>query len=144
MWPSTKITRVEATLSAKRSMVANSKIAGKDENSKGLRVLMAIMMTTKDTTILKVNSKSSSSGGSGSTIIAMMSSTKPGMAKPAGSNRLMFCRRIDRLLLIMVFVSGWPGVLPGFGSFMQYPCHTTRQYPAKRQRLAGHASCLMG
>ena len=93
-------------MSAKRSMVANSKIAGNDENSSGLRVLMAIMMMTKATTILKVKSKSSSNGGSGSTIIAMMSRTKPGMAKPAGSNRPMFCRRIDRLLLIMVFVSG--------------------------------------
>jgi hypothetical protein len=91
-----------------------------------LRVLMAIMMMTKATTMLNVNSKSNSKGGKGKTIMAMMSKTNPGMAKPAGSNRPMFCRRIDRLLLIMVFASGGPTSVAGFRPFMQYPCHPIR------------------
>jgi hypothetical protein len=74
--------RVEATFKAKRNMVANNKTVGKDENSMGLRVLMAIMMITKLITMLKVNKKSNKSGGKGSTNMAMINSTKTGMPRP--------------------------------------------------------------
>ena len=74
--------RVEATFKAKRNMVANNKTVGKDENSKGLRVLMAIMMITKLITMLKVNKKSNKSGGKGSTNMAMINNTKTGMPRP--------------------------------------------------------------
>jgi hypothetical protein len=74
--------RVEATFKAKRNMVANNKTVGKDENSKGLRVLMAIMMITKLITMLKVNKKSNKSGGKGSTYMAMINNTKTGMPRP--------------------------------------------------------------
>jgi hypothetical protein len=82
VWPSTKITRVDATFSAKRNIVANNKTVGKDENSSGLRVLMAIMMITKLITILKVNKKSNKSGGNGNTNMAMINNTKTGMPNP--------------------------------------------------------------
>jgi hypothetical protein len=55
---------------------------GKDENSSGLRVLMAIMMITKLITILKVNKKSNKSGGSGKTNMAMINNTKTGIPNP--------------------------------------------------------------
>ena len=84
-WPSlpwTKITRVDATFKAKRSMVANSKTEGKAEKSKGLVVLMAIMMITKLATILKVNKKSSNKGGNGKTNMPMIINTKAGIPRP--------------------------------------------------------------
>jgi hypothetical protein len=74
--------RVDATFSAKRNIVANNKTVGKDENSSGLRVLMAIMMITKLMTILKVNKKSNKSGGNGKTNMAMINNTKTGMPNP--------------------------------------------------------------
>ena len=55
---------------------------GKEENSSGLRVPMAIMMITRLEAILNVNSTSSSSGGNGNTSIAMMSSTNAGSPSP--------------------------------------------------------------
>jgi len=63
-------------------MVANNKMVGKDENSRGLRVLMAIMMITKLMTILKVNKKSNKSGGNGKTNMAMINNTKTGIPNP--------------------------------------------------------------
>ena len=53
-----------------------------DENSSGLRVLMAIMMITKLMTILKVNKKSNKSGGNGKTNMAMINNTMAGMPNP--------------------------------------------------------------
>ena len=63
-------------------MVANSSTEGKDENSRGFLVLMAIMITTSPTSRLKVNRMSSSSGGSGRTSMAMIRITTAGMARP--------------------------------------------------------------
>ena len=76
------MTRVEATFSPKRNMVANNSTDGKDEKSKGLRVLMAIMMMTKLATILKVNKKSNNSGGKGRTNMAMINNTSAGIPRP--------------------------------------------------------------
>ena len=76
------MTRVEATFSPKRSMVANNSTDGKDEKSKGLRVLMAIMMMTKLATMLKVNKKSNNNGGKGRTNMAMINNTSAGIPRP--------------------------------------------------------------
>ena len=86
-------------------MVANSSTAGKDENSSGLRVPMATMITTRATTMLKVNRMSSSSGGSGTTSMAMITSTSAGIPRPAMSKRDRFCRRFDRVRVLMRFSS---------------------------------------
>jgi hypothetical protein len=74
--------RVEATFKAKRNMVANNNTVGKDENSRGLRVPIAIMMITKLITMLKVNRKSNKSGGKGSTNMAMINNTRTGIPRP--------------------------------------------------------------
>jgi hypothetical protein len=63
-------------------MVANNSTDGKDEKSKGLRVLMAIMMMTKLATMLKVNKKSNNSGGNGKTNMAMINNTSAGIPRP--------------------------------------------------------------
>jgi len=63
-------------------MVANNNTDGKDEKSKGLRVLMAIMMMTKLATMLKVNKKSNNNGGKGKTNMAMINNTSAGIPRP--------------------------------------------------------------
>jgi hypothetical protein len=63
-------------------MVANSNTEGNEENSSGLRVPMAIMMTSKLQPILKVNNMSSSNAGSGTTNMAMIKSTSAGKPRP--------------------------------------------------------------
>jgi hypothetical protein len=64
-------------------MVANNKTDGKDENSSGLRVPMAIMMTNKLQPILKVNRMSNNNGGKGTTNMAMINNTMAGKPRPA-------------------------------------------------------------
>jgi hypothetical protein len=64
-------------------MVAKSKTDGKDENSKGFRVPMAIMMTTRPIMMLKVNKMSNIKGGRGTTNMAMINKTKTGKPNPA-------------------------------------------------------------
>ena len=66
-------------------MVANNKTDGKEENSKGLRVPIAIMMITRPITMLNVNKMSNIKGGKGTTNMAMITKTKAGMPKPARS-----------------------------------------------------------
>jgi hypothetical protein len=82
-------------------MVANNKTVGKDENSSGLRVPMAIMITTKLQRMLKVNKKSNNRGGSGSTNIAMMTSTTTGILSPERSNFDKLCRIVDRVRVLI-------------------------------------------
>ena len=74
--------RVDATFNAKRNMVANNNTVGNEENSNGLRVLMAIMMITKLMMMLKVNKKSNKMGGNGSTNMAMINNTRTGIPRP--------------------------------------------------------------
>jgi hypothetical protein len=64
-------------------MVANNKTDGKDENSSGLRVPMAIMMTNKLQPMLKVNRMSNNKGGRGTTNMAMINNTMAGKPRPA-------------------------------------------------------------
>jgi hypothetical protein len=74
---------------------------GKEENSSGLRVPMAIMMMTRLTKMLKVNKKSNNRGGSGNTNIAMMTSTTTGIVSPEASNFDKFCRIVDRVSVLI-------------------------------------------
>jgi hypothetical protein len=92
---------VEATFKAKRNMVANNSTEGKDENSRGLRVPMAIMMMTKLMAMLKVKNTSNKIAGMGKTNIATISKTKAGMPKPASSMRATCCRIVDRFRVLM-------------------------------------------
>jgi hypothetical protein len=82
-------------------MVAKSNTVGKEENSSGLRVPMAIMMMTRLTMMLKVNKKSNNRGGSGNTNIAMMTSTTTGIVSPEASNFDKFCRIVDRVSVLI-------------------------------------------
>jgi hypothetical protein len=82
-------------------MVANNKTVGKDENSRGLRVPMAIMITTKLIRMLKVNKKSNNNGGNGKTNIAMMTSTTAGILSPERSNFDKLCRIVDRVRVLI-------------------------------------------
>jgi hypothetical protein len=63
-------------------MVANNKTEGKDENSNGLRVPMAIMMINKLMAMLKVNKMSNIKAGRGTTNMAMINNTMAGKPRP--------------------------------------------------------------
>jgi hypothetical protein len=62
--------------------VANNKTDGKDENSSGLRVPMAIMMISKLIAMLKVNKMSNIKAGRGTTNMAMINNTIAGKPRP--------------------------------------------------------------
>ena len=62
--------------------MANNKTEGKDENSSGLRVPMAIMMISKLQAMLNVNKMSRSNEGRGTTNMAMINNTMAGRPKP--------------------------------------------------------------
>ena len=94
-WPFTRITRVDATLRANRSIVAKRSTVGNEENSSGLRVLIAIMMISKLDAILKVNSTSNKNAGNGTTNMPMINNTKAGMLRPVKLNRDRLCRNVD-------------------------------------------------
>ena len=78
LWPSSSTTRVEATLSDRRSSVVISSTVGKAAKSSGLTMWAATITTISARAMLKVNSKSSTKGGSGSTIIASTSTMNTG------------------------------------------------------------------
>jgi hypothetical protein len=86
--PCISTTRVEATFSASRSIVAISSTDGKIAKSSGLRIENTEMTISSDSAMLKVNSTSSASGGSGTTIIASIASRATGTPTPRSS-----CRR---------------------------------------------------
>src|SRR3546814_8114543 len=71
--PCSKTTRVDATLSARRSKVANSSTAGKAAKSSGFFVNMATSNIITDREILNVNSKYRINGGKGRIIMAKRS-----------------------------------------------------------------------
>ena len=85
-------------------MVANSSTEGKEENSSGLRTLIAIMMIKSADAILKVNSTSSTMGGRGMTNIPMINKTKPGMLRSLKLNLDKFCRIVDRVSVLIVSI----------------------------------------
>ncbi len=74
--------RVEATLSARRSSVANSRTDGKDEKSSGFWAFMAAISTDTDSAILSTKKTSSSIAGIGTTISRMMVRIPKGSASP--------------------------------------------------------------
>ncbi len=63
----------------------SSKIAGKEEKSNGLELLIAIKMIITPSKMLKVNKKSNKNGGSGRINIEMMSNTIAGIPSPESS-----------------------------------------------------------
>ena len=77
----------------------SSKRDGNEEKSNGLLLLMAIIMMTTPTKILKVNRKSSIKAGKGRISIEMISSTKNGIPRPDSSNFDISCRMVDSVAL---------------------------------------------
>ncbi|CNT72510.1 Uncharacterised protein [Salmonella enterica subsp. enterica serovar Bovismorbificans] len=73
--------RVEATLSARRSSVVNSRMVGNAAKSRVRWVNIATSSTMIDSAILKVNNKSRIKAGSGSTIIDKISRMRIGPAR---------------------------------------------------------------
>ena len=78
VWPSISTTRVDATLSDRRSSVVSINTLGSAEKSSGLTICADTMMTVSASAMLKVKSRSSTKLGSGSTIIASIMTTKTG------------------------------------------------------------------
>jgi|TARA_B110000967_G_scaffold110798_1_gene113354 hypothetical protein len=76
-------------------MVASSNIEGSEEKSRGLVLLIAIIMITRPTTILKVNKKPSINTGSGRINIKIISKTRKGKLNPENSIFEMSRRRFD-------------------------------------------------
>ena len=95
-WPWTSTTRVEATLRASRSRVANSSTLGKEEKSSGRRALSATIRTAIEIAMLSTKKMSSSSAGIGSTISASSAKMPTGSAmaegmansRPSGAERV--------------------------------------------------------
>jgi len=76
-------------------MVANSRRDGKEEKSNGLELLMAIIIITTPTKILKVKRKSKRKAGRGRISIEIMSKTKNGIPRPDSSIFDRSCRIVD-------------------------------------------------
>ncbi|MNN32727.1 hypothetical protein D3C81_1464580 [compost metagenome] len=89
-WPCISTTRVEATLSDRRSSVVNSRIAGKAAKSSGFWVNMLTSSTMIDRAMLKVKNRSRANGGSGRIIIDRMMMISSG---PASSRACPPARR---------------------------------------------------
>ena len=88
-------------------MVASNKTEGKDENSKGLRVPIAIMMISTLVAILNVNNTSSKNVGNGTTSIAMINSTSAGILRLASLILERSCRIVDsavKFIAALVYV----------------------------------------
>ena len=89
-WPWTRTTRVDATLSARRSSVANSRTEGKDEKSSGFSAFIAAIRIATDSAMLSTKNASSTNAGVG-TIISPIS-----VRIPAGSAMAVRLRRESR------------------------------------------------
>ncbi len=79
-WPCARMSRVEARLSASRSIVAISSTVGKAENSSGAWMNSDVIRISTENVIEMASEKSSSSGGSGRmrmTRIAIMPTASP-------------------------------------------------------------------
>ena len=81
VWPSSSTTRVEATLSDRRSSVVSSSTVGNTEKSSGRFMCAATIITTSASAMLSVKKVSSSQGGNGSTIMASTVITSMGAAR---------------------------------------------------------------
>ena len=112
--PSISTTRVEATLSDRRSSVVISSTVGNAAKSSGRIMLADTIITISDSAMLKVNSRSSMKGGSGSTIMDSTMTTNSGavrdLAKAAGSATPSFFIRSE-----IAFMRGQPGRVGGDG-----------------------------
>ncbi len=82
VWPSISTTRLDATLSDRRSSVVNSSTAGKAAKSSAFMVYMLTSSTMMDRAMLKVNSRSSKNGGKGSTIMLRIRMIRMGPTSP--------------------------------------------------------------
>ena len=80
VWPSARIRRVDARLSASRIMVAMSSTVGNDENSSGVWMKSAVIRMRTEKTIETASSTSSSIGGSGRIRTMMIAMTPIGEA----------------------------------------------------------------
>jgi hypothetical protein len=76
---------VEATLSPSLSIVANKRIAGKAEKSRGFELLIAIIIMMTPNRMLNVNKKSSRNDGRGRTSMEIISKTIAGIPRPESS-----------------------------------------------------------
>ena len=75
--------RVEATFSARRSRVANSRTEGKDEKSSGFCAFIAAISTATDRAMLSTKNVSSSKAGIGMIISRMIVRIPSGSANAA-------------------------------------------------------------
>ena len=87
-------------------MVVSSSTEGKDENSSGLVVRIATMITIRPVIRLKVNNTSSRKAGSGITSMAMITMTSSGMPSSPTLMPRMFWRKFDSASELIVFRSG--------------------------------------
>ena len=99
----TSTTRVEATFKLNLSMVARSKIDGKEENSSGLETFTETIIMTRPISIFTVNSISSAKLGSGTMSIDMISKTINGIPRLAILVGLMNCRKNDNIVVSIFF-----------------------------------------
>ena len=88
-------------------MVENKITVGKEENSIGVAVLMATMMTSSASRMLRVNKTSSIIAGNGKISMVRISRMTAGTAKEEGRKPSVNCRRSDNVnALVAIFVFG--------------------------------------
>ena len=100
-WPCSRITRLEAMFSARRSKVASSTTVGNAANSSGRITYTTASKITSDSAILKLKRISSTNGGSGSISIASMASITTGAPMP----RRVTCLKVSRALAVAIKVA---------------------------------------
>ena len=93
---------MEATFRPSRSIVQISITVGNAEKSIGALVLIATMIVTSASSILRVNSTSSISGGKGSTSIVSINRITAGTASEDKEKLLKNCRNSDNVKLAVV------------------------------------------
>src|SRR4051812_12539305 len=92
VWPLTSTTRVEATLSARRSRVVNRSTVGKEEKSSGLLAFSATISTARLIMMFVMKPTSSSIAGTGTTISTTIIRVASGStaSRPALAHSLRF------------------------------------------------------
>jgi len=98
--PLTSTTRVDATLSANRSSVANSSTVGKLEKSSGFAAFSATISTASEIMMLVMNPMSSMIAGTGTIMNSTTISVAMGSTAPLAA-------------LIQIFALTWAGVIRG-------------------------------
>ena len=101
-WPCERMRRVEARLSASRSMVAISSTVGKEENSSGVWMNKAVIMISTEMMIEMARNRSRTTGGSGRMRTTRIVITPMASARSPRRNRIPTSPSVGNLKALAV------------------------------------------